>query len=81
MFGRRATVVAITKYLDTYLIRRKLFKALSSSFLKAVRKIEPEVVAKLEEGNKEDHARHEDYVLSFLEDPLKTQICSYLLNR
>lgn len=63
------------------LIHRKLFKSLSSSFLKAVRKIEPEVVAKLEEGNKEDHARHEDYVLSFLEDPLKTQICSYLLNR
>ena len=58
--------------------RRKPFKNLSSTFLKAVRKIEPEVVAKLEEGNKEDHSRHEDYVLSFIEDPLKTQVCSYL---
>lgn len=59
---------------------RKLFKSLSSSFLKAVRKIEPEVVEKLETGNKEDHSRHEDYVLSFIEEPLKTQVCSYLLD-
>ena len=57
---------------------RKIFKNLSSTFLKAVKKEEAEVAAKLESGNQEDHTRHEKYMLEYIQDPLKTQIYSYM---
>lgn len=60
------------------MIHRKLFKTFTSTFLKAVKKIEGEVAAKLEEGNPDDHARHEEYVLSFLPETLKTQIHAHV---
>ena len=43
-----------------------------------MKKIEGEVAAKLEEGNPDDHARHEEYVLSFLPETLKTQIHAHV---
>ena len=59
---------------------RKLFKAFSSTFLKSVKKIEEDVAAKLEEGNPDDHARHEEYMLSFLPDNLRAQIYAHVLD-
>ena len=59
---------------------RKLFKAFSSTFLKSVKKIEEEVAAKLEEGNPDAHARHEEYMLSFLPDNLRAQIYAHVLD-
>jgi singapore isolate B (sub-type 7) whole genome shotgun sequence assembly, scaffold_3 len=57
---------------------RRLSKSLSSTFLKAVRNCEDEVAAKLKEGNPDDHVRHEEYVLSYLPEPLKNQVYSYV---
>lgn len=56
----------------------KVFKNLSSTFLKAVKKDEVEVAQKLEQGNPDDHARHEEYMLSFIPEPLKTQVYSHV---
>ena len=82
MFGKRPTVVAINKYLDAYKVTEnfqpRLSKSLSSTFLKAVRNCEDEVAAKLKEGNPDDHVRHEEYVLSYLPEPLKNQVYSYV---
>ena len=57
---------------------RKIFKNLSSTFLKAVKKEEAEVAARLETGILEDHTRHEQFMLEYIQDPLKTQIYSYM---
>lgn len=57
---------------------RKTYRSLNSAFIKATKKKEDEVTKKLEEGNKEDHSRHEEYLLSFIDEPLKTQIYSYM---
>lgn len=58
---------------------RKLYKTLSSTFLKAVKKQDNEVAEKLEEGNENDHIRHEEYVFSYLPDSLKVQIKGHML--
>ena len=57
---------------------RRLSKSLSSTFLKAVKNCESEVATKLKEGNPDDHVRHEEYVLSFIQEPLKNQVYSYM---
>lgn len=57
---------------------RKMYKNLSSTFLKAIKKRESEVTEKLAEGNENDHSRHEDYILSFIGEPLRTQVYSYM---
>ncbi|CBK23369.2 uncharacterized protein [Blastocystis hominis] len=82
MFSKRSTSVEINKYLDTYqqneVLPSKTYRSLNSAFIKATKKKEDEVTKKLEEGNKEDHSRHEEYLLSFIDEPLKTQIYSYI---
>ena len=60
------------------LTNRKVYKSLSSTFLKTVKKQEAEVAKKLQEGNENDHSRHEDYILSYIEDPLKTQVYCHM---
>lgn len=57
---------------------RRLSKALSSTFLKAVKNCENEVATKLKEGNPDDHVRHEEYVLSFIPEPLKNEVYSFV---
>lgn len=46
--------------------------------MKAIKKRENEVTEKLAEGNVNDHSRHENYILSYISEPLKTQIYSYM---
>lgn len=92
MFGRKASSTAITKYLETYqqnenlpplqygnaMMSRKLYKTLSSTFLKAIKKQDNEVAERLEQGNENDHIRHEEFVFSYLPDSLKVQIKGHM---
>ena len=55
-----------------------MYKNLSSTFMKAIKKKESEVTEKLAEGNENDHTRHEDYILSYIGEPLRTQVYSYM---
>ena len=59
------------------LMCRKMYKNLSSTFMKAIKKKESEVTEKLAEGNENDHTRHEDYILSYIGEPLRTEVYSY----
>ena len=59
-------------------IYRNLFKSLSSSFLKAVKNKEEEATEELKKGNPEDHARHEDYILSKVGEPLKSEVYAFV---